>query len=199
MKMTFSTVLLTIGLGLGATALPASSGMKNIKNVVVLVQENRSFDTLAGGFTYNSAIDGLVNNDYCNLANVSVPTSENICAADIANNIASDDPDHSITGGNMQVFGTYHPAADAKSSMGGFVTEQSYYYNLQQNMMEAAEVINYYKPDLVPVTEAMAENYVLFDRWFAAVPGPTNPNRAYLTSGTVHGNVYNLRMFLIQY
>ncbi|KAJ5777401.1 hypothetical protein N7520_000647 [Penicillium odoratum] len=189
--MALSTVLLIVGLGLEATALPASTGMKNIKNVVVLVQENRSFDTLAGGFTYNSAIDGLVNNAYCNLANVSVPTSENVCAAGIAKNIASDDPDHTITGGNMQVFGTYHPTANAKSSMGGFVTEQSYKYGLQDNMMEAAEVINYYKPDLVPVTEAMAENYVLFDRWFAAVPGPTNPNRAYLTSGSVHGHGSN--------
>lgn len=188
--MTRSSILLTAGLGLGAAALPASSGMKNIKNVVVLVQENRSFDTLAGGFTYNSAIDGLVNHAYCNPANVSLPHSQNVCAAGIAKNVASDDPDHTITGGNMQVFGTYHPAANAKSSMSGFVTEQAYMYNLQHDMMEAAEVINYYQPDLVPVTEAMAENFVLFDRWFAAIPGPTNPNRGYLTSGTVYGKCH---------
>ncbi|KAJ5279872.1 hypothetical protein N7478_005244 [Penicillium angulare] len=197
--MALSSVLLTCALFLGATALPTSSGMQNIKNVVVLVQENRSFDTLAGGFTYNSAIDGLVNHAYCNPANVSLAHSENICAAGIAQNVASDDPDHTITGGNMQVFGTYHPSTNVKSSMNGFVTEQSYMYSLQQNMMEAAEVINYYQPDLVPVTEAMAENFVLFDRWFAAIPGPTNPNRAYLTSGTVHGhgsndNAYNTSM-----
>ncbi|ORY35164.1 hypothetical protein BCR33DRAFT_770639 [Rhizoclosmatium globosum] len=33
---------------------------------------------------------------------------------------------------------------------------------------------------LVPHTEALAKNFVLFDRWFASVPGPTNPNRAML-------------------
>jgi phospholipase C len=38
----------------------------NIKNVVVLVEENRSFDTFAGGLTYNSAIDGLLHHNYCN-------------------------------------------------------------------------------------------------------------------------------------
>lgn len=32
---------------------------------------------------------------------------------------------------------------------------------------------------------------MLFDRWFAAVPGPTNPNRAYITSGTSHGHGHN--------
>lgn len=37
-----------------------------IKNVVILVEENRSFDTFAGGLTYNSAIDGLVHHNYCN-------------------------------------------------------------------------------------------------------------------------------------
>lgn len=38
---------------------------------------------------------------------------------------------------------------------------------------------------------SIAENFVLFDRWFAAVPGPTNPNRAYITSGTSHGHGKN--------
>jgi phospholipase C len=36
-----------------------------IKNVVVLVEENRSFDTFAGGLTY-AKIDGLVHHNYCN-------------------------------------------------------------------------------------------------------------------------------------
>ncbi|KAJ5389391.1 uncharacterized protein N7496_000459 [Penicillium cataractarum] len=193
--MRLSLPFTILGLGLGAAARPHASGMKNIENVVVLVQENRSFDTLVGGLTYNSAIDGLVNKKYCNPANVSEPNSEDVCAADIAKNVASDDPDHTITGGNMQVFGTYHPGVNSKSAMSGFVTEQSYMYSLQDNMMEAAEVINYYKPELVPVTNAMAENYVLFDRWFAAIPGPTDPNRAYLTSGTSYGHGDNGEVF----
>jgi len=45
----------------------ADSSWKNkIKNVVVLVEENRSFDTFAGGLDYNSAIDGLIHHNYCN-------------------------------------------------------------------------------------------------------------------------------------
>jgi phospholipase C len=37
-----------------------------IKNVVVLVEENRSFDTFAGGLSYNKAINGLLHHNYCN-------------------------------------------------------------------------------------------------------------------------------------
>ena len=37
-----------------------------IKNVVILVEENRSFDTFAGGLSYNDDIDGLLHHNYCN-------------------------------------------------------------------------------------------------------------------------------------
>lgn len=79
-------------------------------------------------------------------------------------------------------------------NMRGFVTEQSITYDTF-NKTRAAEVINYYTPDQVRVFNAMAENFVLFDRWFAAVPGPTNPNRAYITSGTSHGHGSNDNAF----
>src|ERR1700722_11816305 len=81
-------------------------------------------------------------------------------------------------------------------NMRGFVTEQSVTFDTF-NRSRAAEVINYYTPDQVRVFNAMAENFVLFDRWFAAVPGPTNPNRAYLTSGTSHGHGENDNAFLV--
>ena len=42
------------------------SWQSKIKNVVVLVEENRSFDTFAGGLTYSTAIDGLIKHNYCN-------------------------------------------------------------------------------------------------------------------------------------
>lgn len=51
--------------------------------------------------------------------------------------------------------------------------------------------MNFYTEDQIRVFATMAENFVLFDRWFAAVPGPTNPNRAYLTSGTSAGHGSN--------
>lgn len=119
------------------------------------IQENRSFDTFIGGLTYNPNIDGLINRKYYNPANVSQPASQNICAAGITQDIALDDPDYTITSGDIQVFGTYHPAIDGKLSINGFVTEQSYMYSLQNNMMEAAEMSNYYKPELVAATSAM--------------------------------------------
>lgn len=50
----------------------ASDWKSKIKNVVVLVEENRSFDTFAGGLDYNAAIDGLLHHNYCNSMSVLV-------------------------------------------------------------------------------------------------------------------------------
>ena len=168
-----------------------------IKNVVVLVEENRSFDNFAGGLTYNPSIDGLVHRKFCNPSDLFTPhNSTEVCAAPTAHNVAPDDPDHAITGVNLQLFSTYSPdehAVDAgteKYTMQGFVTEQATVYKTQ-NVSRSSEVINYLSQEHVPVFADMAENFVLFDRWFAAVPGPTNPNRAYITSGTSHGHGKN--------
>ncbi|KAI9927015.1 hypothetical protein ASPWEDRAFT_46473 [Aspergillus wentii DTO 134E9] len=192
-----AAVLLSLGIGISAVPnVPKSTDKSPIKNVVVLVQENLSFDNFAGGLTYNDKIDGLVNREYCNPSNVSDPHSKLVCAKPIAKNVAPDDPDHSISGGNMQVYSNYHPNMDKDTpNMNGFVSEQIHAYGTH-DLSRAAEVINYYTPEHVPVFNAMAENYVLFDRWFASVPGPTNPNRAYLTSGTSHGHGQNDDAFL---
>ncbi|CAM0138470.1 hypothetical protein VKS41_007085 [Umbelopsis sp. WA50703] len=172
---------------------------KNIKNVVVLVQENRSFDTLAGGFTYDSSIDGLVGKQFCNPMNITEPTKNIVCADKIApaHDVAVDDPNHSVTGTSFGLYSTYHPdeagikAGKFKATLKGFVQEQQVAHGFTGNESRASEIINYYTSAHIPVFEDMAKNYVLFDQWFCDVPGPTNPNRAYVTSGTSQGHGSN--------
>ncbi|KAF4629043.1 hypothetical protein G7Y89_g9104 [Cudoniella acicularis] len=201
----FALVAALSGLALAAPQKPRNTRSgdwkSKIKNVVILVEENRSFDTFAGGLTYSSQIDGLVHHNYCNSMNASDPAQhDDVCAGPRANDVAPDDPNHSITGVNMQLFSTWHPEEvtvdkyHEAENMRGFVTEQSVTFSTL-NKTRAAEAINYYTPDQVRVFNSIAENFVLFDRWFAAVPGPTNPNRAYITSGTSAGHGENDNAF----
>lgn len=68
-RYSFLTVAALNGL---AAALPGQNRHKNdawksnIKNVVVLVEENRSYDTFLGGLTHRGDLDGLVGKTYCN-------------------------------------------------------------------------------------------------------------------------------------
>ncbi|KAH8896795.1 phosphoesterase [Thozetella sp. PMI_491] len=192
--------------GLAAGAVPDRHAIEThsdwrakIKNVVILVEENRSFDTFAGGLDYNPDIDGLLGHNYCNSMNATDPHQmADVCAGPLAADVAADDPNHSISGVNMQIFSTWHPDEALVNSspawkyqnMRGFVTEQATAYSTNDSA-RAAEAINYYPPEHIPVFSTMAENFVLFDRWFCSVPGPTNPNRAYLTSGTSYGHGRN--------
>lgn len=42
-----------------------------------------------------------------------------------------------------------------------------------------------------PIINTLASEYAVFDRWFASIPGPTDPNRQYAMSGTSRGITTN--------
>ncbi|KAJ3260665.1 hypothetical protein HK103_000297 [Boothiomyces macroporosus] len=184
-------LLSTLMLSLLLTFVSAIS--LKIKNVVVLVQENRSFDTLAGGFDYDPSINGLVGKSFCNPTDVNNP-STTVCSDQIqqAQDVVSDDPDHSLTGTSFDLYSQYVPDeqqiknGQLVATMQGFMNEQENRYG--NDNVRASAILNYYHPSQVPVFHDLARNYLLFDEWFCAVPGPTNPNRAYVTSGTSHGS-----------
>ncbi|KAI9570697.1 extracellular phospholipase C [Boletus coccyginus] len=193
----FATLALAVKVVLGSG--PSANWREHIKNVVVLVQENRSFDSFFGYLSYRSDINNILHlqHKYCNPANITSTESTTICAGPAGPNVSPDDPNHSLSGVNYQLFSTYHPNASGSPEvleqaerMLGFVIEQEVTHGTY-NLTRAAKVIQSLPEDMIPVYRTMAENYVLFDNWFCDVPGPTNPNRAYITSGTSHGHGMN--------
>src|SRR3989449_432774 len=52
-----------------------------------------------------------------------------------------------------------------------------------------AHVMKCFSPERLPTIRALAKNYLVCDNWFASVPGPTNPNRAFAHFGTSFGRV----------
>jgi phospholipase C len=61
-------------------------------------------------------------------------------------------------------------------TMLGFLEEQQNAFHTT-NITRASEALIYLSEANIPVFRTIAQNFVLFDRWFADVPGPTNPNR----------------------
>ena len=59
----------------------------------------------------------------------------------------------------------------------------------QETVSAAAgkELMGCYAPASTPVLRTLAEEFVLCDRWFSSVPGPTWPNRYYLHAATSDG------------
>src|SRR5438045_9078477 len=98
--MHYSRLLVAFALAPAIVALPSKRNDGNddpddawrsrVKNVVVLVLENRSFDNLLGDLRYDGDIDGLVHTKYCNPVNASIPNCPTVYAQATAKNVAPD-------------------------------------------------------------------------------------------------------------
>lgn len=149
-----------------------------IKNVVILVMENRSFDNLMGGQKIKGLENPAMTGPYCNPLNISHPDQEKGCTAALDFDSIIDDPDHSISGNNLEFFGSFNPDNEAirsgklRPSMKGFLTEQIRLYGGKESeKMLQTEVINYYTEEQVPVITEISKNYVVFNHWHSDIPG----------------------------
>jgi phospholipase C len=133
--------------------IPADSG---IEHIVVVTMENRSFDHFLGWLpNADGKQAGLT---YTDSAGVSHPT-------------------HSLSG---DYTGCPHP--DPDHSYGGARVE--YDQGLMDGFLRAGSndvfCIGYYGERDIPFYAALARNYTVCDRYFAAILGPTFPNRLFL-------------------
>ncbi|BAT79386.1 hypothetical protein LR48_Vigan04g080300 [Vigna angularis] len=154
-----------------------------IKNVVVLVMENRSFDHMLGWMKerINALING-VTGDECNPVSTTGSKQDSICFTDDAE-FVDPDPGHSFEDVLQQVFGS-----GSIPSMNGFVEQAlSVSHNLSETVMKG------FKPEAVPVYAALVKEFAVFDRWFSSIPGPTQPNRLFVYSATSHGSTSHVK------
>ncbi|HXQ20603.1 MAG TPA: alkaline phosphatase family protein [Candidatus Acidoferrales bacterium] len=140
-----------------------------IDHIVVVMQENHSFDNYFGRLTAfgHPDVDGLpadASNPDSNGTAVPAFHQDQYCTADT---------DHSWTGSHLEF--------DAGRN-DGFVT---------QNNPDGARAIGYYDERDLPFSYALATTFAIGDRYFCSVLGPTFPNRFYLLAGTSFGHIRN--------
>jgi phospholipase C len=166
----------------GRSNAHSESSIKNlknvIKNVVVLELENRSLDNLLGGQTIKGLENPINNGPFCNPYNLTDASQGQACSAAKDFDSILDDPDHSVTGNNIEFYGTFSPnnadIASGKLIPGqkGFVHEQlrSHAGDLANKDL-AKQVLNYYTEDEVPVLTSLVQNYLTFNHWHSDHPG----------------------------
>jgi phospholipase C len=162
-----------------------SQGLDNLKHIVVLMMENRSFDHMLGALkAQDSRINGLTgqesNPDTTNEPAKVQPSAEFQSQLD-------PDPDHHFPAVNKQLFyGTNGPAPGVVPAMNGFVQS---YYEQRQDVDHSRKIMYYFKPEQLPVLTTLARSFAVFNGWFASIPGPTICNRAFAHYGTSFGSV----------
>ncbi|CAO2144608.1 unnamed protein product [Urochloa humidicola] len=171
-----------------------------IKTVVVLVQENRSFDHMLGWMkSLNPEIDGVTGAEV-NHAVAGDATSQPVHFGN-ASQYVDPDPGHSFMAIYEQVYGdpyTWGSGAPATKPgvsvppMSGFAQQAE-----KEKAGMSATVMNGFRPDAVPVYRELVREFAVCDRWFASVPSSTQPNRTFVHSATSHGLVGNDKKMLV--
>jgi hypothetical protein len=168
------------------------AGLDNLKHIVVLMMENRSFDHMLGGLTRTiPKINGLTGNE-------SNPDMNGTMVAVQPNakfqGQLDHDPDHHFPGVDLQIFGGTPPGPGRVANMQGFIKS---YATQGTNIKASHAIMSYFPPANVPVLTKLATEYAVFNGWFSSIPGPTICNRAFAHYGTSFGNV-DMNLFYIQ-
>ena len=160
-----------------------TKGLDNLKHIVVLMMENRSFDHMLGALMQQDPrINGLTGNETNPDVNGQPVKVEPL--ADYQGQLDAD-PDHHFPGVNLQLFdGTAGPPATP--SMQGFVKS---YFQQRRDVNHSRKIMYYFPPEKVPILTGLARNYAVFNGWFASIPGPTLCNRAFAHYGSSFGEV----------
>ena len=161
----------------------------SIKHVFVLMLENRSFDHMLGfsGITGKSAATGEPTTIYGLHGNEwNEHNGQRYTVTRGAPDRAAHSPGHSFTDVVEQLCGAgvrYQNGADyPRITNGGFVA------NFAKGAPGApGDVMKCFTPEQLPVLNALAREFVVCDRWFSAMPGPTWPNRMYAHAASAAG------------
>ena len=163
---------------LPADTLPATAlhgDQIPIDHIVVLMQENRSFDHMLGKlFEVQPKATGLTiprfNPDPTSLGMIGSFHQTRLCeVADLA---------HS--------WNATHREIGPFSFMDGFTAA-----NVADVDPTGRRTMGYFTSEDIPFYYALYSTFAIGDRYFASVPGPTYPNRFFLLAGTSFGRIRN--------
>ena len=157
----------------------ADDGSTKIEHWVVLMLENRAFDHMLGWMSqWGLKVDGLNGTEF-NMANNTKYFVKDQCPY-----VNPFDPLHDVPDVTKEIMGGTEWVDP--SPMSGFAQ-----VHLDNKDPEFWTVLHGFSPHLVPAISTLAENFVVFDRWYSGLPGPTYPNRMFWHSGTSHGMTSN--------
>lgn len=171
-----------------------------IKTIVVLVQENRSFDHMLGWMkSLNPEIQGVTGTE-SNPMNTADPNSERVYFKDESVHV-DPNPGHTFDAIYEQVHGKpWSSTTDSPSSsssngvtMEGFVQQAE---SVTKGLSET--VMNGFKPEAVPVYKELVSEFCVCDRWFSSLPSETQPNRLFVHSATSYGSTANDTKLLVE-
>ena len=209
-KMSIALSLL-LGLIVTATA-PANADINKLKHIIIVMQENHSFDNYLGVLPYapgtpyhhgpcragdHSCVDGLTctrssaTGAYiCQNSNLDADGTL-VTAFHSSDYCVATDLDHSWVGTHRQGNFKGPNSGLVSSPNNGFVQDNDE-TNQPDNGTESStedETMSFYNEKDLAFYYSLAKSFALDDRYFSSTLGPTFPNRSYLMAATSFGHL----------
>jgi phospholipase C len=167
--------------------LPAGTDLiPKIKHIVVLMQENHSYDNYLG--TLVDRGDGLPRGTDGAPEPVNVlPNGQRVAAHRLSSTVQ-------IPHNPTQTWDASH-ISYANGTCGGFAT--SVWQTVPGG--DPSVPMGYWTEEDLPFYHGLARTFPIADRWFCSCMGPTFPNRRFLIAGTAHGLIDDLPWDLVDY
>jgi phospholipase C len=179
----------------------ADGNLNKVNHIIVLVQENHSFDNYFGALAYapgspyhsgngkcsatdHLCVDGLtctVSSGNLSCSNGNVNEAGTAVYASHSNTRCITDPDHSWYGEHVDL-NFEHPNSALKNTLdNGFERDDE--------PINGDQVMYFYTQDDLPFYYNLGATFAISDRHFAGMVGPTFPNRSYLETATSFGHL----------
>ncbi|HLY73050.1 MAG TPA: alkaline phosphatase family protein [Planctomycetota bacterium] len=153
-----------------------------IKTLVIVMMENRSFDHLLGYLSLppfsRADVEGLKADPAWNQAVANEWNGQKYAPFHLTDLAVTADPPHERAPIAMQL----GAAGTGDYPLNGFVANFATVENAIDPQHPPA-VMGYYTPAEVPITHFFAQNYGICDHWFSTLPASTQPNRLMAMAG----------------
>jgi phospholipase C len=192
-------------------------GLEKVKHVIIVMQENRSFDHYLGALAYapsspyhspgadrrggcrnddHRCVDGLscavdaTGALHCSNSNLDDDGST-VQAFHDPNRCIQPDLDHEWVSTHREANFNQPNDTRRRAPMDGFVrvNDQTEQPDNGVETPTDDETMGFYNQDEIPFYYDLAEHFAISDRFFSSVLGPTFPNRAYFAAATSFGHL----------
>lgn len=195
--------------GCGSSGSPQNStpsGLAKVQHIIVLMQENHSFDNYFGALPYvprgpyhapakdgsacrardHTCVDGLsctVNGTSLDCRNSNVASDgSTVTSHHDSNYCVKPDLDHTWHGSHREL-NFDDPNGTPASTSDGFVRVN------EKEEHNKDDTMGYYNQDDLPYYYGLAQTFAISDSYFCDLIGPTTPNRFYSLAATSFGHV----------
>jgi phospholipase C len=204
---------------LGTKAVLAEGDLNKVKHIIIVMQENHSFDNYFGALAYapgspyhngngacksndHSCVDGLLcsvdssGNLTCLNSNID-DDGHTVLAFHDTRRCVVPDLDHNWIGTHNEANFSNPNSTLQQTLSDGFVRQNDATEQHDSGVENATEdqTMNFYNQNEIPFYYDLAQKFAIDDSYFSSTLGPTFPNRSFFAAATAFGHLTTSEVF----